>query len=121
VHGKNNSGGDSEFSTARVRDGDLLAFPATSVIQRLVSPITHLFSSFFTHTTCTQAGALTPILSVHLKKLMCMEGETEGVDSVRLAVRVYSLVWGEEDIMQDGGVCLERGMGAAGSLTDGYD
>jgi hypothetical protein len=50
-----------------------------------------------------------------------MEGETEGVDSVRLAVRVYSLVWGEEGIMQDGGVCLERGMGTVGSLPDGYD
>jgi hypothetical protein len=47
---------------------------------------------------------------------MCMEGETEGVDLVRLVVRVYSLVWGEEVIMQDGGVCLERGMRTAGSL-----
>ena len=115
------AGGDPELSTARVRDGDLLAFPTTSVIQRSVRPITHLFSSFFTHTTCTQAGALTPILSVHLKKLMCMERETEGVDSVRLAVRVYSLVWGEEGIMQDGGFCPERGMGTVGSLPDGYD
>ena len=45
---------------------------------------------------------------------MCMEGETEGVDSVRLAVRVYSLVWGEEGIMQDGGVVLK---GECGQLS----
>ena len=115
------AGGDLVLSAARVGDGDLLAFPATSVIQRLVSPITHLYSSSFTHTTCTQAGALTPILSAHLKKLICMEGETERVDSVRLAKRGYSLVWGEEGIMQDRGVCLDRGVGIVGSLRDGYD
>ena len=40
-----------------------------------------------------------------------MEGETERVDSVRLAKRGYSLVWGEEEVMQDDGVCLERRMG----------
>ena len=45
-----------------------------------------------------------------------MEGETERVDSVRLAKRGYSLVWGEEGIMQDGSVCLERGeWGEAGA------
>ena len=35
---------------------------------------------------------------------------------VRLTIRGYSLVWGEEGIMQDRGVCLERGMGRVGSL-----
>ena len=35
-----------------------------------------------------------------------MEGETERVDSVRLAKRGYSLVWGEEGIMQDRGFVL---------------
>ena len=47
-----------------------------------------------------------------------MEGETEGVDLVRLITRGYSLVPGEEGIMQDGGVCLEIEMrlGRVGSL-----
>ena len=44
----------------------------------------------------------------------------EGVDSVLLKMRGYSLMWGEEKITQDG-VCLERRMGRAGSLPDGYD
>ena len=52
---------------------------------------------------------------------MCMERETEGVDAVRLAVRVYSLVWGEEGSMQDGGCCPDRGMGTVGSLPEGDD
>jgi hypothetical protein len=47
------------------------------------------------------ARVLTRILSVHLKKQMRIEGETEGVDSVWLTVRGYSLAWGEEGIMQD--------------------
>ena len=49
-----------------------------------------------------------------------MDGETEGVYSVRLAVRDYSLVWGREGIMQDGGVCLERGMGIVGAYYTGW-
>ena len=47
-----------------------------------------------------------------------MEGELEGVDSVQLKIRGYSMVWGVEGIMQDGGVCLERRMGRVRGLLD---
>jgi len=70
-------GGDSVWPTARVRDGDLLAFPASSVTQRLIRLVIHP-ASFITHTTCSQAGALMPILGAHLNKLMCMEMVTGG-------------------------------------------
>ena len=53
-------------------------------------------------------------------QLICMEGEMEGVDSVWLTIRGYSLMWGEEGIMQDRRVCLEREIGRAGSLPHGY-
>ena len=41
--------------------------------------------------------------------------------TLTLKMRGYSLVLGEEGIMQDRGVCLERGMGRVWSLRDGYD
>ena len=33
-------------------------------------------------------------------------------------VEYHTLVWGEEGVMQDGGVCLERGIRRDGSLPD---
>ena len=86
--------GDLVVLVARVGGGNLPTFPETSVIQRLVSLLTHRYSSSFAHTICTHAGALTPILSAHQKQLICMEGKTERVNLVWLARRGYRLVWG---------------------------
>ena len=61
---------------------------------------------------------LCPPLCAHI---LPWKGKWRGVDSWWLAERGDSLLLGEEGIMKDGGVCLERGMGTVGSLTDGYD
>jgi hypothetical protein len=49
------------------------------------------------------------------------KGNRTGIDSVRLTVKGYSLIWIEEGIIQDGEVCLEKGMGTVRSLPDGYN
>ena len=41
--------------------------------------------------------------------------------STSVPVKDYSLVWREEEIMQDGGICLERGRWTVGSLPNVYD
>ena len=102
--------------TTKDEDDDLLALLFYFVFWRITAPITHPISYSYTHTASTEVGALWSILGVHLKKLMCMETETGGGYTVRLA-------WGGRNDIRAGevGGGSERGMEIVGSPLDGYN
>ena len=108
--------GRNDIGAGKEEDDDLLALLFYFVFWRITAPITHPLSQSYTHTASTEVGALWSILGVHFKKLMCMDTETGGGCTVRLAWR------GRNDIRaSEVGDGTEREEEIVGSPLGGYD